>query len=33
LKESKSLLLNIFEVRGMPDATLLHFEGVEVTFA
>ena len=30
LKGSRSLLLRLFEVREMPDATLSHFEGIEV---
>ena len=33
LKGSRSLLPSLFEVCGNPHATLLHFEGVEVTFA
>ena len=33
LKGSKSLLPSLFEVCGNPDATLSHFEGVEVTLA
>ena len=33
LKGSRSLLPSLFKACGNPDATLSHFEGVEVTFA